>query len=192
MVLETRSPSLHNMLRRKPPPPASQPKQSTIKIERPAKRLKREADGFAEYEASGNGSRAISPSSIRRGIVADSDADSQDGDLDEELPCTQRTDLEQALPPVSTDREAIQQYEAMRAAEAASSPDEASQGARYKSSIYVDAFFLALDTVLEEESHLFNEAEMKVFQQWRKLSYQSQYLFVPSLPIHFEQPRSFN
>ena len=47
-----------------------------------------------------------------------------------------------------------------------------------KSSIYVDAFNLALETVLDEESHLFNEAEMEIFTQWRELSYESQYLYV--------------
>lgn len=43
-------------------------------------------------------------------------------------------------------------------------------------SIYVDAFNLALDTVLEDEAHLFNERERHVFDQWKALDYESQYL----------------
>lgn len=42
----------------------------------------------------------------------------------------------------------------------------------------MDAFNLALDTVLEEESHLFDEAETKVFEDWKALSYEAQYLYV--------------
>jgi Fanconi-associated nuclease 1 len=45
-----------------------------------------------------------------------------------------------------------------------------------QSSIYVDAFNLALDTVLEDESHLFDERERRVFDEWKGLDYQSQYL----------------
>ena len=37
-------------------------------------------------------------------------------------------------------------------------------------------FNLALDTVLDEESHLFDEAEKAVFEQWRALNYEAQYL----------------
>jgi Fanconi-associated nuclease 1 len=57
---------------------------------------------------------------------------------------------------------------------------------RYKSSIYVDAFNLALDTVLDEESHLFDEKEMDVFRQWRELDYEAQYLWVSPLPKDVE------
>ena len=41
----------------------------------------------------------------------------------------------------------------------------------------MDAFNLALETVLEDESHLFNEAELAVFAFWRELSYEAQYLY---------------
>lgn len=47
---------------------------------------------------------------------------------------------------------------------------------RVKSSIYVDAFNLALETVLADEAHLFDEAELEVFHQWESLSYAAQYL----------------
>jgi fanconi-associated nuclease 1 len=46
----------------------------------------------------------------------------------------------------------------------------------YRSSIYVDAFNIALDTVLEHEEHLFNEKEKAVFAAWRGLDYEAQYL----------------
>ncbi|KIH89717.1 fanconi-associated nuclease 1 [Sporothrix brasiliensis 5110] len=48
----------------------------------------------------------------------------------------------------------------------------------YRSSIYVDAFNIALDTVLEQEEHLFNEKEKAVFSAWRSLDYEAQYLYV--------------
>lgn len=42
----------------------------------------------------------------------------------------------------------------------------------------MDAFNLALDTVLEDEAHLFDSKEMVVFEQWRTLDYEAQYLYV--------------
>ena len=114
--------------------------------------------------------------------IPDSEAESE-GD-EESLPRTShKTDLESALPQVKTDKEAIAEYEATRAAEAAGSLNLHERlGQRKwikgKSSIYVDAFNLALETVLEDESHLFDEAETAVFEQWRNLSYEGQYLWV--------------
>jgi Fanconi-associated nuclease 1 len=97
------------------------------------------------------------------------------------IPSSQ-TELETSLPVIQTDEDAIKAYEASQTEKDA----ESEQGLhvrlrdgvwqRGKSSIYVDAFNLALETVLDEESHLFNEAEMEVFQQWKNLSYESQYL----------------
>ena len=94
-----------------------------------------------------------------------------------------KTDLESALPPIETGPEAIEAYEAFKA-----SQEDKPEGAeerlkdrswvRGKSSLYVDAFNLALDTVLEEESHLFDEAETEVFRIWRDLNYEVQYLYV--------------
>ncbi|KAK4039306.1 VRR-NUC domain-containing protein [Parachaetomium inaequale] len=95
------------------------------------------------------------------------------------------TAFEDSLPAVATDKEAIEEYEAMRAsqasqddAETASARIDNRQWVRGKSSIYVDAFNLALDTVLEDESHLFDAKEKCVFEQWRALSYEAQYLYV--------------
>ncbi|KAK6501825.1 hypothetical protein TWF481_009648 [Arthrobotrys musiformis] len=72
------------------------------------------------------------------------------------------TGLESSLPEL-TDQEAITREE--------------NSGPR-KSSIYVDAFNLALDTVLEEEGYLFDEAEHAVFERYRRLEYEAQYLYV--------------
>ncbi|KAK0656839.1 VRR-NUC domain-containing protein [Cercophora newfieldiana] len=103
-----------------------------------------------------------------------------------------QTAFERSLPSVSTDKEAIEEYEAMRASQAShvSEPAEqqipgdtvsrleSRQWVRGKSSIYVDAFNLALDTVLEDEAHLFDDKEKSVFDQWRGLGYEAQYLYV--------------
>lgn len=48
----------------------------------------------------------------------------------------------------------------------------------YRSPIYVDAFNIALDTVLEQEEHLFNDREKAVFAAWREISYEAKYLYV--------------
>ncbi|KAK5172191.1 uncharacterized protein LTR77_003829 [Saxophila tyrrhenica] len=133
----------------------------------PAKRVKRST---VQYE-----------SPRKRNVVPDSDADSEDEVYDEE-PRSRRTDLESALPPIETDKEAIEAYEATRAAEQAElGLKERLDGRKWErgmTSIYVDAFNLALDTVLEDESHLFDEAEHAVFKTWRDLSYEAQYLYV--------------
>lgn len=97
-------------------------------------------------------------------------------------PSTQ-TELETSLPSVRTDQEAIDEYEASNASYDIKPGTENLQE-RYenrawvkgKSSIYVDAFNLALQCVLEEEAHLFDHREMALFNHWKGLSYQSQYL----------------
>jgi len=133
--------------------------------------------------------RRILPASSKQGganrEIPDSDAEADDGALDAPLEEPTRTDLEQALPPIKTDKEAIKEYEELRASEGAELAElnerlGKSKWTRGKSSIYVDAFNLALETVLEEESHLFDAAEMKVFNEWRALSYEAQYLCVIS------------
>ncbi|KAL8739430.1 MAG: hypothetical protein Q9184_008603 [Pyrenodesmia sp. 2 TL-2023] len=115
----------------------------------------------------------------RRNEIADSEAES-DEEV-QQIPHGSQTELESALPPVKTDKEAIAEYEASRAAEVGLDL-QGRLGQRIwvpgKSSIYVDAFNLALETVLDEESHLFDEAEMAVFHRWRDMSYEGQYLYV--------------
>ena len=111
--------------------------------------------------------------------IADSDAEDLDA-IAEEAPEPYKTDLESALPPVKSDAEAIEEYEAFKASESGREEAEerlkARNWVRGTSSLYVDAFNLALDTVLDEESHLFDDAEMEVFRLWRSLPYEAQYL----------------
>ncbi|KAI5289450.1 hypothetical protein KEM52_000785, partial [Ascosphaera acerosa] len=47
-----------------------------------------------------------------------------------------------------------------------------------QSSIYVDAFDMTLDEVLESEQYLFDEPELALFDQWRTLSYGARFLYV--------------
>ncbi|KAF2647274.1 hypothetical protein K491DRAFT_672284 [Lophiostoma macrostomum CBS 122681] len=168
MALNSRSPSKHNQMLGKL---IRHPKSTNFdgQRDRPAKRQRIE-DNASPKRKYGNRE------------IADSDAEDDDAPL-EGSEKTHQTDLESALPPVKTDAEAIEEYEAFKA-----SQNEDTEGAgerlkdrkwvRGKSSIYVDAFNLALDTVLDEESHLFDEAEKAVFEHWRHLSYEAQYLYV--------------
>lgn len=92
-----------------------------------------------------------------------------------------RTEIECALPSVRTDKEAIADYESTRDVGDGSSLGlgervEARNLSRGRCSIYVDAFNLALEAVLEDEGHLFDEVETEVFKQWRALNYEAQYL----------------
>ncbi|TVY20272.1 Fanconi-associated nuclease 1-like protein [Lachnellula arida] len=183
MVLQSQRDTLHNkMLGRRIPHPAST-NFDADNLSPPAKRLKtREStDGEDSHDASGDESTPHTPNaSTYRDEIPDSDDESASGD---ESPTGQRpTELESALPPVKTDKEAINEYEAMRAGDEVSDDlkSRLSQWTctRGKSSIYVDAFNLALDTVLEDEGHLFDEKEMEVLSQWRGLEYEAQYLYV--------------
>lgn len=140
---------------------------------RPVKRLKREdTDDTVTAEPP-------SPSSQPR-MIPDSDAESDSEDLAPQL--LRKTDLETTLPQINTDQEAIDDYEASRAAQAADNDTAGNRlhnrkWIRGRSSIYVDAFNLALETVLDEESHLFDAAEKALFEYWRELSYEAQYLY---------------
>ena len=116
-------------------------------------------------------------------VIPDSEAEDEEDEDEDSLFVTgnRPTELESALPPVKTDREAIDDYEATKAAADADGFDrEVRLGQRKwvkgRNSIYVDAFNLALETVLEDEGHLFDEAELALFQHWRQLDYQAQYL----------------
>jgi Fanconi-associated nuclease 1 len=93
------------------------------------------------------------------------------------------TDVETVLPSVRTDQEAIDEYEVSQSARLAEENQSdtlsrlsSRKWVRGKSSIYLDAFNLALDTVLEEEVHLFDDAEKTLFKYWSDLSYEAQYL----------------
>jgi len=108
---------------------------------------------------------------------------------DDSISALHQTAFESSLPAIADDKQAIQEYELMRASQGSQSDNQKGEGetlARINSrswipggsSIYVDAFNLALDTVLEDELHLFNNKEKHVFEQWRSLTYDAQYLSV--------------
>ncbi|KAL9129403.1 MAG: hypothetical protein Q9217_002134 [Psora testacea] len=147
-----------------------------------AKRLKRanSTDSSVSQSRGESGDDEETPGSPIRRLreIADSEAESED--IQPPLAPLQKTDLESALVPVKTDKEAIREYEATRAAVAAGLDLQGRLGQRKgmpgKSSIYVDAFNLALETVLEEEAHLFDNTERAVFEHWKDLSYEGQYL----------------
>ncbi|KAI0468627.1 VRR-NUC domain-containing protein [Xylaria cf. heliscus] len=93
------------------------------------------------------------------------------------------TAIESSLPEIKPDKQAIEEYEKSKASQSndlgsAASRLDSRAWVRGKSSLYVDAFNLALDTVLDEEAHLFDDKEKRVFEQWRCLSYEAQFLYV--------------
>ncbi|KAL1637074.1 hypothetical protein SLS56_000730 [Neofusicoccum ribis] len=191
MVLQQRSPSKHNqMLGKKQTTLIPHPKSTNYDdhpdfATRPPKRIKRDADDDAS-------DRPPAPPSPRMSarLIPDSDAEADDEDLGAPALAV-RTDLESALPPIQTDKEAIEAYEISRAAKEADKLDQdgrlrEGKWTKGRSSIYVDAFNLALDTVLEEERHLFDEAEMEVFSQWRALDYEAQYLDISDMDAAIE------
>ena len=178
MVLEPRSPDFNNQIlgRRIPHPKSTNyGLDNEISPERPSKRLKRsDTDDALEAKSTLSSFQSLTKE------IADSEAESDDED-ETYAEFARRTDLESALPPVNTDKEAIEEYEARKAAEQTQSQvtdgklnDKVRVGGR--SSIYVDAFNLALNTVLDYESHLFDEAELSVFRHWKDLNYEAQYL----------------
>ncbi|KAI0400534.1 VRR-NUC domain-containing protein [Xylaria palmicola] len=93
------------------------------------------------------------------------------------------TAIESSLPEIEPDKEAIEEYQKFKASQSedagsASSRLDSRAWVRGKSSLYVDAFNLALDTVLDEEAHLFDDKENHIFREWRSLSYEAQFLYV--------------
>ncbi|KAI0018367.1 VRR-NUC domain-containing protein [Xylariomycetidae sp. FL0641] len=93
------------------------------------------------------------------------------------------TAIETSLPEIKSDKEAIEEYETFRASQEEDTDSAAARlnsrkWVRGKNSLYVDAFNLALDTVLEGESHLFDEKERRIFGYWRDLDFEAQFLYV--------------
>lgn len=146
-----------------------------------AKRLKAIASTDSDDSRDVSSEEAfVHTSKYYQGEVPDSDAESVIEDASGGF-AQPTTDLEAASAPIKTDKEAIEAYEAMRMVDGGIPEDlKVRLGQRSwthgKSSIYVDAFNLALETVLEEEHHLFDEKEMEIFEQWRRLEYEAQYL----------------
>ncbi|KAL2212651.1 hypothetical protein CC79DRAFT_1318587 [Sarocladium strictum] len=139
--------------------------------EPPPKRIKVETD--AEDAEQSDESEA--PESSR---WKDSDGE-QGGQRDRHRP----TDVENALPPAESEADAINEYETFKLSQASENGEKPTEQTkptwvRGQSSIYVDAFNLALDTVLDEESCLFDDKELDVFRQWKDLPYEAQFLYV--------------
>jgi fanconi-associated nuclease 1 len=89
--------------------------------------------------------------------------------------------IESSCPEIKSDEEAVEEYETFRASQGDPPEDTASrfiwrEWVKGKSSLYVDAFNLALGTVLDDESHLFDSKERALFDTWAGLSYDAQYL----------------
>ncbi|KAE8356211.1 VRR-NUC domain-containing protein [Aspergillus coremiiformis] len=108
----------------------------------------------------------------------------ESGKDDLPVPASQ-TELESSLPAIDTESHVMEEYDASHvlADHDEEEPDlrvrlRDGKWRKGRSSIYVDAFNLALETVIDEEAHLFDEVEMEVFKQWKGLSYESQYLYV--------------
>ncbi|KAL6868553.1 VRR-NUC domain-containing protein [Trichoderma novae-zelandiae] len=145
-------------------------------VGRPSKRLKRDNDTDSE---SGEPSVLLVEDEPRAAAVAGTLFDEEDQRQNKD----RVTDFENALPPTEANQEAIEEYETLKssqnhAGEESAEGNPAPVWVKGRSSIYVDAFNLALDTVLDEESSLFSSKEREIFNQWRKLDYQAQYLYV--------------
>ncbi|KAL2694245.1 hypothetical protein Neosp_000820 [[Neocosmospora] mangrovei] len=155
------------------PTPLNEPDQ-----DRPSKRAKREIPD-SESDQSHHSQDEIIP---RKKSTNKDPAKDKDQDVDGPRP----TDFENAMAPTDGGTKAIEEYEAIKSSQASAEDEDATEKAqprwvKGRSSIYSDAFNLALDTVLEEESHLFDDKENEVFRQWRALDYEAQYLCVHSL-----------
>ncbi|KAL6249024.1 hypothetical protein RBB50_004087 [Rhinocladiella similis] len=190
MALGPQSPSIHNSLMgtRIPHPASTRWDDDDDFPSPPSKRTRIAPSGSKKTSPK----KPLPKQRIKKEIP---DSEDEEQDLEEDggvkLPTEfKATQLEATLPPVQTDEEAIEAYEAYKASEydgqqgekdgesTSLSRLESRKWIRGRSSIYVDAFNLALDTVLEDEGHLFNEAEHSLFRIWRDLHYEAQYLYV--------------
>ena len=178
MALKAKSPSIHNKLlgEKIRHPPST--KFDDGFPSPAAKRLKRldstDSPGISGDDETAR--RAPSPSPSHRNEIPDSEDDDDEGGV---ALSSSQTALESSLPAIKTDEEAVAEYEAYKAGEQTLQERLGNHSwQRGRSSIYVDAFNLALETVLEEEGHLFDKAELDLFEQWKNLNYDSQYLYV--------------
>jgi Fanconi-associated nuclease 1 len=129
---------------------------------------------------------------LKRDDTSDSHADDDTAEKSEteDTQLSRPTAIESSLPEIKPDKQAIEEYQNFKASQGddtgtASSRLDSRKWVRGKSSLYVDAFNLALDTVLEEESHLFDEKEQHIFKEWRSLSYEAQFLYASARILVF-------
>lgn len=140
-------------------------------VERPIKRLKRDGDTELESEEA-----------LELAVKHDSNEEEALSDEKDQRRAKERvTDFENALPPTEASQEAIEEYETLKSSQSNNGEEVPNKKIaplwiKGRSSIYVDAFNLTLDTVLEEESSLFSSRELEIFNQWKNLNYEAQYL----------------
>ena len=155
--------------------------KAVAELQPPVKKIKRDQKPEATEETPSNSYYLSRVPSAENDDMVDADIS---GD---EISAFRAPAIESALPEVKLDEQAIEEYEAFKSSqgdgennvvEGAKFRLDSRQWIRGKTSIYVDAFNLALHTVLEEESHLFDEKERLVFNQWDLLGYEAQFLYV--------------
>lgn len=120
---------------------------------------------------------------IKKEVIPDSESETDDEESQHAIESgkVKVTDVENALP-AADNEDAQKEYESIKssqdngAANDGTTAKTRSMWMRGRSSIYVDAFNLALDTVLDEESHLFDDKEKEVFSQWKHLDYETQFM----------------
>lgn len=156
-------------------------RQDGVRGDRPTKRRKQDNDETSDSASDTGDLPSLSHGDDRARIEVARKAQTRNNDEAEVSPDV--TAVENVLPPTQINDEAIEEYEHMKASSVERESNEAaektkSSWTRGRSSIYVDAFNLALETVLEEEAVLFDEKEMEVFRQWKQLDYGTQYLSV--------------
>ncbi|KAK8114757.1 hypothetical protein PG999_006826 [Apiospora kogelbergensis] len=164
--------------------PAVSDQPTEAEPERPAKRAKREVsdtDGESDEDPLAKAPFKPTPA-IRKEDTTDSVYDGNPHS-ELELESSRPTAIESSLPDIKLDQDAIEEYETFRASQGDKPDDSTSrfvkrEWVKGKSSLYVDAFNLALSTVLDDESHLFDENERTLFDSWANLSYEAQYLYV--------------
>jgi Fanconi-associated nuclease 1 len=158
---------------------------NTITGSRPAKRVKacNNENTSSIYANSKNPFLRVSGSSSLQ--IEDNSLPGVESHSDEGLSVldAQPTELESTFPQVDVSSKAVSEYESsFIPTDAVDIPVgfkerlKIRKWARGRGSIYVDAFNLALSTVLEEEGHLFVDFEKAIFDQWYQLDYEAQYL----------------
>ncbi|KAJ8124697.1 hypothetical protein O1611_g8943 [Lasiodiplodia mahajangana] len=163
-------------------------KPARSRDEHPKKKVKREETQKSELDSDeyriDTPSLKPRPGPRKDGTLADpADDDVADRSETEDAHVSRPTAIESSLPEIKPDEQAIEEYHNFKASQendsgSASSRLDSRAWVRGKSSLYVDAFNLALDTVLSEEAHLFDAKENRVFEEWRSLSYEAQFLYV--------------
>ncbi|KAH6689174.1 coiled-coil domain-containing protein MTMR15 [Plectosphaerella plurivora] len=166
---------------RSKPSPSTRASEGDSQVDEPPTKKARTSD---EHEEKSKHSGSVRPSSSGHDRKATKSQAKEDDEAVHDVADTtwHHPAIEDALPPIRSEEEAIAEYEAFKSSQ--NTRDAHDQGflepkwERGKSSIYVDAFNLALDTVLEDEFHLFDAKELAVFEAWRNIGYEAQYLYV--------------